>query len=126
MSELDKDQLPIDLNLSGPGSSPRRWFRKRYLLVLLVPVFMFSGAVLGLYFQPTGLQKFYSLTGLTPGGGSDAPIALPPEIELPPKMAETLLPTDVVGLARVMPRGDVSVVAWRGGCARCRNSRIRG
>ena len=72
---------------------------------------MFSGAVLGLYFQPTGLQKFYALTGLTPGGGSDAPIALPPEIELPPKMAETLLPTDVVGLARVMPRGDVSVVA---------------
>ena len=26
-------------------------------------------------------------------------------------MAETLLPSDVVGLARVMPRGDVSIVA---------------
>lgn len=112
MSAPEEQSLPIDLKLSEPTAARRRrWFRKRYLLVLLVPVFMFSGAVLGLYFQPTGLQKFYALTGLTPGGGSDAPIALPPEIELPPKMAETLLPTDVVGLARVMPRGDVSVVA---------------
>jgi HlyD family secretion protein len=51
------------------------------------------------------------LTGLQPGAGSDTPIALPPDIELPPKMAETMLPTDVLGLARVMPRGDVSVVA---------------
>ena len=112
MSAPEEQSLPIDLKLSEPTvARRRRWFRKRYLLVQLVPVFMFSGAVLGLYFQPTGLQKFYALTGLTPGGGSDAHIALPREIELPPKMAETLLPTDVVGLARVMPRGDVSVVA---------------
>ena len=72
---------------------------------------MFTGAVMGMYFQPPGLQKFYLLTGLQPGAGSDAPIALPPDIDLPPKMAETMLPTDVVGLARVMPRGDVSIVA---------------
>ena len=111
-TELAKTDLPLDLPL-GPAAAPagRRWFRKRYLLVLLIPVFMFTGAVLGMYFQPLGLQKFYALTGLQPGGGSDAPIALPPKIDLPPQMAETLLPTDVVGLARVMPRGDVSVVA---------------
>lgn len=112
MTGPTKPDLPLDLNLAqDQARSPRRWFRKRYLLVLLVPVFMFTGAVLGMYFQPPGLQKFYALTGLQPGGGSDAPIALPPEIDLPPKMADTLLPTDVVGLARVMPRGDVSVVA---------------
>lgn len=112
MTSPTKPDLPLDLNLAqDQARSPRRWFRKRYLLVLLVPVFMFSGAVLGMYFQPPGLQKFYALTGLQPGGGSDAPIALPPEIDLPPRMAETLLPTDVVGLARVMPQGDVSVVA---------------
>lgn len=112
MTGHTKPDLPLDLNLAPdqPGP-PRRWFRKRYLLVLLVPVFMFMGAVLGMYFQPPGLQKFYALTGLQPGGGSDTPIALPPEIDLPPRMAETLLPSDVVGLARVMPRGDVSVVA---------------
>ncbi len=64
-----------------------------------------------MYFQPPALQEFYALTGLQPGGGSDTPIALPPDIELPPKMAETMLPTDVVGLARIMPRGDISIVA---------------
>lgn len=112
MTDPTTSDLPLDLNLAPDQQHPpRRWFRRRYLLVLLVPVFMFTGAVLGMYFQPPGLQKFYALTGLQPGGGSDAPIALPPEIDLPPKMAETLLPSDVVGLARVMPRGDVSVVA---------------
>lgn len=108
----DPADLPLDLQLATPDvRTPRRWFRKRYLLVLLIPVFMFTGAVVGMYFQPPGLQKFYALTGLQPGAGSASPIALPPEIDLPPKMAETMLPTDVVGLARVMPRGDVSVVA---------------
>ncbi len=94
-------------------STPTRWFqfRKRYLLVLLVPLFMFSGAVIGMYFQPPALQKFYALTGLQPGGGSTAPIALPPDIELPPEMVETMQVTDVVGLARLMPLGDVSIVA---------------
>jgi HlyD family secretion protein len=105
-------ELPLDLNLApDQPRPPRRWFRKSFLLVLFVPVFMFTGAVLGMYFQPPGLQKFYGLAGLQPGGGSDAPIALPPEIDLPPRMAETLLPSDVVGLARVLSRSDVSVVA---------------
>lgn len=108
----DKSTLPLEVMTSDPMDGPeRRWFRKRYLMVLLVPLFMFSGGVLGLYFQPPALQKFYALTGLQPGAGSTSPIALPPDIELPPKMAETLLPSDVVGLARVMPRGDVSIVA---------------
>ena len=112
MSGPERTDLPHDLHLptSSARAAPFR-FRKAYLLVLLIPVFMFSGAVLGMYFQPPGLQKFYALTGLQPGAGSESPIALPPEIELPPRMAETMLPTDVVGLARVMPRGDVSVVA---------------
>lgn len=85
---------------------------------------MFSSAVLGVYFQPPGLQRFYALTGLQPGGGSDAPIALPPDIDLPPKMAETMLPTDVVGLARVMPRGDVSVVAAPYGAGNARVAEV--
>lgn len=110
MTQTDEPTLPIDLN--RPEKPPkRRIFRKRFLLVLLVPVLMFSGAVMGMYFQPPGLQRFYALTGLQPGGGSESPIALPPEIEMPPKMAETLLPSDVVGLARIMPQGDVAVVA---------------
>ena len=112
MTKVKDEALPLDLKLADTVAEPRRrWFPKQYLLVLLVPVFMFTGAVVGMYYQPLGLQKFYALTGLQPGGGSDAPIALPPNIELPPKMAETMLPTDVVGLARLMPQGDVSIVA---------------
>lgn len=115
MTAPDAPDLPLDLgrdtrDIAAP-TSRRRWFRKQYLLVLLIPVFMFSGGVIGMYYQPPALQSFYGLTGLQPGGGADSPIALPPDIELPEEMAETLLPTDVVGLARLMPRGDVAIVA---------------
>lgn len=104
--------LPLDLRLPETTAPPKRsWFRKQYLLVLLLPVVMFSGGVIGMYFQPPALRQFYALTGLQPGGGTASPIALPPEIALPQEMAETLLPTDVVGLARLMPRGDVAIVA---------------
>jgi HlyD family secretion protein len=111
VSEKNENLLPIELKLADiPPSKPSKYLK--WLLILpMIPLLMFTGAVVGLYFQPPGLQKFYALTGLQPGAGSAAPIALPPEINLPPKMAETLLPSDVVGLARVMPRGDVSVVA---------------
>ncbi len=95
----------------GAGAPARKWFRKGYLLVFLIPVFLFTGAVIGMYFQPPGLQKFYALTGLQPGAGSSSPIALPPDIELPQEMVETMRVTDVVGLARLLPRGDVSIVA---------------
>ncbi|MCI4663052.1 MAG: HlyD family efflux transporter periplasmic adaptor subunit [Neomegalonema sp.] len=112
MPKPEHSDLPLDLDLPQ-APPPRRWswFRPQYLLVLLIPVFMFSGAVIGMYYQPPGLQKFYALTGLQPGAGSDNPIALPPEIKVPQEMAETLLPSDVVGLARIIPKGDVAVVA---------------
>jgi len=112
MTKSGNDALPIDVNIaSAQTPAQRRVFPRWYLAILLVPVLVFSGGVLGMYFQPPALQKFYTLTRLQPGGGSTSPIALPPDIELPPRMAETMLPTDVVGLARVMPRGDVSIVA---------------
>lgn len=112
MTRPPEPQLPILVEVPESGALPgSRRFRKRYLLVLLIPVFMFSGAVVGMYFQPPALRVFYTVTGLTPGAGSERPIALPPEIELPKEMAETMRPTDVLGLARLMPRGDISPVA---------------
>lgn len=111
-AEHDAD-LPLKIVAQDPAAAPasRFRFRTRYLLVLLVPVLMFSGGVIGMYFQPPALQKFYALTGLQPGAGSPAPIALPPDIVLPKDMAETMRASDVVGLARLMPRGDISFVA---------------
>jgi HlyD family secretion protein len=113
MTSIPDRDLPLEIvaNERADARTKRIWFRPRYLLVLLVPLFMFSGAVLGMYFQPPGLQKFYALTGLQPGGGSASPIAIPPEIMLPKDMAETMRASDVLGLARLLPRGDMSTVA---------------
>lgn len=114
MPETTESELPLEIGTadsSGIGVPRGSRFRKRYLLILLVPVIMFSGAVIGMYFQPPLLRAFYGLTGLEPGGGSDTPIALPPNVELPQRMAETMLSTDVIGLARIMPKDDVSIVA---------------
>lgn len=115
MSNPQDQELPLEViprSSAEPAKQVRRLqFRKRYLLVLLAPVFMFAGGVMGMYYQPPALQKFYALTGLQPGAGSESPIALPPEIDLPKDMAATMQATDVVGLARLIPRGDISIVA---------------
>lgn len=115
MSLPPETDLPLNIfrHETAGAQAPRRRlrFHKRYLLVFLIPVFMFSGGVIGMYYQPTALQKFYALTGLQPGGGSATPIALPPDMEMPKEMAATMQVTDVVGLARLMPRGDISIVA---------------
>jgi len=111
-TDADLPKQVVHHDSASITASPHRFrFRWRYLLVLLLPVFMFSGGVIGMYFQPPALQKFFALTGLQPGGGSQTPIALSPDIDLPPEMIETMQATDVVGLARLMPRGDVSIVA---------------
>lgn len=114
MTDPADSDLPLEVIHRAPQSAlaRSRWqFRSRYLLILLIPALMFFGAVMGMYFQPFGLKAFYAVTGLQPGGGSSAPIALPPEIILPQEMVETMQVTDVVGLARLMPRDDVSIVA---------------
>lgn len=101
------------------GRSPARYF-----MILLVPLLMFAGAVIGLYFQPPALKAFYAITGLQPGGGTGSPIALPPEIDLPQDMVDTMRITDVVGLARLLPRGDVSIVAAPFGAGDARVSEL--
>lgn len=112
MTKTDDATLTLDLEMPDAAQpARRRWFRPAWLLVLLIPVFLFTGAVIGLYFQPPGLQTFFARTGLQPGAGTTTPIALPPDIVVPQEMVETMLPTDVVGLARIMPRGDVALVA---------------
>jgi len=103
--------LPLRVTATGEAVPPasRRW---RWLLLLpLIPVLLLTGAVVGMYFQPPGLRLIFDRTGLVPGAGSSAPIALPPGIELPPAVVATIISTDVVGLARLMPRGDVITVA---------------
>jgi HlyD family secretion protein len=126
MSERQSSDLPLNIvaRRSDVKASSGFKFRARYLLVFLVPVFMFSGAVIGMYFQPPALKAFYALTGLQPGGGSATPIALPPDVELPKDMADTMRVSDVIGLARLMPLGDISIVAPPYGAGDARVSEI--
>ena len=121
---MTQPDLPLDVI---KDSAPKaRKFRpgRRWLLLLAIPALMFAGAVIGLYFQPPALQKFYAVTGLTPGAGSSSPIALPPEIDLPKDMVETMRPSDVVALARLLPHGDISIVAAPYGSGDARISEI--
>lgn len=105
---------------------PRGVLRKLPFL-LLIPALLFTGAVIGLYIQPPGVQKFFALAGLQPGGGSSAPFALPPDVEVPQEMLDTMQISDVVGLARIMPQGDISPVAapWGAGDARISEVLVR-
>ncbi|WP_313136543.1 HlyD family efflux transporter periplasmic adaptor subunit [Paracoccus jeotgali] len=110
----DDPDLPLPVQTAPdtdptPGGARRRW---RWMVLLpLIPLLILIGGIVGLYFQPPGLRLVFDSTGLTPGAGSSAPIALPPEIRLPADVVETIVPSDVVGLARLMPRGDVITVA---------------
>lgn len=59
MTRQPEQDLPLDLPVADAmHARRRRRFDRRFLLVLLIPVFMFTGAVLGMYFQPRGLQMF--------------------------------------------------------------------
>jgi len=103
--------LPLEVIDRAPDADtnrPRRRFRPVFLLplvVLLIPL----GGILGLYFQPTGLQRFFETFGLTPGGGTETPIAV--AVERPPE-TETVAPVpSVVGLGRLVPQTDIRTLA---------------
>ena len=85
--------------------------RRRLWIIPLLMLTMALGGFVGLYFQPPGLRVFFQVTGLEPGGGSQRPFALPAGVVLPEDVVETLVASDVVALARLMPRGDLSIVA---------------
>lgn len=118
MAPVPKDaeptsDLPLDVITHeveehvGPSKARRR----RWIFVPMLVVAFFAGGVAGLYFQPPGVQAFFRATGLQPGDGSAAPIALPADVVLPDEVIETLVASDVVGLARLLPAGDTSIVA---------------
>jgi HlyD family secretion protein len=85
-----------------------------------VPVVMglvMLGGVIGLYFQPPGLQKLFGILKLQPGGGTSRPIAIP--VNPPPNSGANATaatkplppPRTVVGLGRILPLGDVVTIA---------------
>jgi len=103
------------------GGSILRFFKRIPPLVIAA----LFGAVVGLYFQPPGLQAFFRLTGLEPGGGTQTPIA--EAIDTVREQAEVSVVSegDVVALGRVIPRDDVVTLALPFGAGDARIQELR-
>jgi len=76
----------------------------------LVMLLLMTGGVIGLYFQPPGLKLLFSWLKLTPGGGTSSPIAVP-VARKPPPIAESERRRFVAGLGKLLPAGDVLMIA---------------
>ncbi|WP_299621701.1 HlyD family efflux transporter periplasmic adaptor subunit [uncultured Tateyamaria sp.] len=116
-------------NIGKPGKARGRNGRVAQF-ILTIPGFIlaiFLGGVIGLYYQPPGLQAIFTATGLEPGGGTDTPIAQAIlQIQTQEEVA-VISGGDVVALGRVIPQGDIVTVAppFGAGDARVEELRVR-
>lgn len=131
MTSDAKSTLP-DLPLEDTGlaktnsaSTPKPVGRSRLFLIPLFMVTLFSGAVIGMYFQPPGLRAFFNATGLEPGAGTDTPIAVAIELVSAQEQIAVISEGDVVALGRIIPRGDVISVATPSGAGDARIAQVR-
>lgn len=92
------------------SAKPRRSYRK-FLLIPLVMISVFSGGIVGMYFQPPGLKAFFGITGLIPGGGTSTPIALAIDKVTNQEEVAVLSEGDIFALGRLIPEGDVITIA---------------
>ncbi|AXI53619.1 hypothetical protein C1J05_03060 [Sulfitobacter sp. JL08] len=96
--------------------------------LLLIPLFLltlFTGAVIGMYFQPPGLRAFFHATGLQPGAGTDTPIAIAIQKVTAQEQIAVVSEGDVVALGRIIPFGDVISVATPSGAGDARIAEVR-
>ncbi|MCG8317169.1 MAG: HlyD family efflux transporter periplasmic adaptor subunit [Pseudomonadales bacterium] len=126
---MTEPPLPLEDNGKKTGfqmpspSSHRIGLIHRFKLwrIPLMLVFLFTGAVIGMYFQGPALRAFFGLTGLQPGAGTSTPIAVPAPLPLP--APESTLPF-VTALGRLMPEGDKVRLAAPFGAADSRVARL--
>ncbi len=125
MSQDSNSQTGLPLEDTGlvkndPANAPRTAGMSRLLLIPLLMFTLFSGAVIGMYFQPPGLKAFFRTTGLEPGAGTDTPIAVAIQQVANQKQIAVISEGDVVALGRIIPRGDVISVATPSGAGDAR------
>ncbi len=124
VEKTDPSALPLqDNGVASVAPAPPR--RSKLLYIPVVMALLFTGAVVGMYFQPPGLRVFFGLTGLQPGGGSDTPIAVAIQKVKAQEVVAVISEGDVVALGRVIPRGDVVSVATPSGAGDARLAEIR-
>lgn len=102
----------------------KRPMSSKLKILPLALLLLFSGGVIGMYFQPPMLRTFYALTGLQPGGGTETPIAQAIEIITTYEEIALVSEGDVVALGRLIPKGDVITVATPFGAGDARISAI--
>lgn len=86
-----------------PAEQPSLRAIRRLWRVPVLMVILFTGAVIGLYFQPPAVKAFFGMTGLAPGGGSSSPIAVAPALQTAPDPMANIV--SVTALGKLLPRG---------------------
>ncbi len=119
---MDAGTSPQAAETPSAATPPKRSLLKAMPLALGL---MFSGAVIGLYFQPPLLKAFYGATGLQPGGGTQTPIAQAIEMVSVHEEVAVISEGDVVALGRLIPKGDVITVATPYGAGDARVAEIK-
>lgn len=104
-----------------PKHTSGRW---RLIFVPAIMAVFFLGGILGLYFQPPGLQAAFRTLGLEPGGGTDTPMAVAIEQVTTREEVAVVSEGDVVALGRIIPRGDVIIVSPPFGAGDARIARL--
>ncbi|WP_158284695.1 HlyD family efflux transporter periplasmic adaptor subunit [Oricola cellulosilytica] len=123
-STLDLPLVVVERDVGGaPAGKARARLARRVVIIPIAMAVLFSGAVIGMYFQPPALRQFFQITGLVPGGGTGVPIAVPAVTSDEPPTTMR----DVVALGRLLPRGKLITVAlpFGAGDARIAEMRVR-
>ena len=125
-AKLDGLPLAETGTIKAAGNVPAaKTGRSKLLLVPLFIATLFTGAVIGMYFQPPGLKAFFNATGLEPGAGTNTPIATAIKQVTAQEHVAVVSEGDVVALGRIIPRGDVISVATPSGAGDARIADLR-
>ncbi len=86
---------------------------RRFRLIPVLMICVAFGGIVGLYFQPPGLQLAMRTLGLEPGAGTSSPIAVPLNHTVIAEIDPTATPGPdrVIGLGALVPDGDVATIA---------------
>ncbi len=120
----DLPMVVIDHTAAAPKPGLVRRIFRVVRFVPLVMALLFTGGLIGLYFQPPGLQKAMGWLQLEPGAGTSNPIAVPAHPK-PKPVAPPPVPRGVVGLGKLVPRDDVITVAMPFGAGDARIAELR-
>lgn len=122
--ELQSPDLPLadnGVDHRHPRNAPRAI---TWRIVPVVAVSLVLGGVIGLYFQPPGLQAFFRVAGLEPGGGTDTPLAIAIDQVTTQQEVAVVSEGDIVALGRILPNGDVINIATPFGAGDARLERL--